>query len=342
MGQEREAAGVLGLSEGSVGQQKWEPQPLEDIVSKFCEGVVVYGPYFEHVLGYHKESLERPEKFFFITYEELKSDPNIHVKKLAEFLGCPFVGKDMEEQVEDVVRSCSSETLKKHEVNNSSVVPSWGIVPYMSWFRQEQDKTQRSQTQKSKLKQIEQKKKMEMEKVKVKEKVEDEEESEQEEEDEEEEEEEGSKEEEKEGVPEEEGPEKEEESSSSSSSSEEDENDDDEMKMKGIKKSCRKRLSALNQEVKLLDEQRKEQNKEIFPNEGATLFDEMVPDVEVDKIINEIVLDILHDQGKPKKKIGNTPSSMTNRVKGVYSRVEKRDSSYIYPEDEKKKKYTKI
>ncbi|KAF7130856.1 hypothetical protein RHSIM_Rhsim10G0058700 [Rhododendron simsii] len=119
-------------------EQKWEPQPLEDIVSKFCEGVVVYGPYFEHVLGYHKESLERPEKFFFITYEELKSDPNIHVKRLAEFLGFPFVGEDMEEQVEEVVRSCSIETLKKHEVNNSTDVPSWSMVSYKSLFRKGQ------------------------------------------------------------------------------------------------------------------------------------------------------------------------------------------------------------
>ncbi|KAF7129939.1 hypothetical protein RHSIM_Rhsim10G0059200 [Rhododendron simsii] len=118
--------------------QKREPQPLEDIVTSFCEGSVTFGPYFDHVLGYQKESLERPEKFFFITYEELKSDPNVHVKRLAEFLGCPFVGEDMEEQVEEVVRSCSIETLKKHEVNNSSVVPSWTIVPYKSLFRKGQ------------------------------------------------------------------------------------------------------------------------------------------------------------------------------------------------------------
>lgn len=118
--------------------QKREPQPLEDIVSKFCGGSVIYGPYFDHVLGYQKESLERPEKFFFITYEELKSDPNIHVKRLAEFLGCPFVGEDTEEQVEEVVKSCSIETLKKHEVNNSSDVPSWTIVSYKSFFRKGQ------------------------------------------------------------------------------------------------------------------------------------------------------------------------------------------------------------
>ncbi|KAF7130169.1 hypothetical protein RHSIM_Rhsim10G0058900 [Rhododendron simsii] len=118
--------------------QKREPQPLEDIVASFCDGSVIFGPYFDHVLGYQKESLERPEKFFFITYEELKSDPNIHVKRLAEFLGCPFVGEDIDEQVKEVVRSCSIETLKKHEVNNSSDVPSWSRVSYKSLFRKGQ------------------------------------------------------------------------------------------------------------------------------------------------------------------------------------------------------------
>lgn len=59
----------------------------QHVVDKFCEGVVVYGPFFEHVLGYKKESLKRPEKFFFITYEELKSYTNTHVTRLAEFLG---------------------------------------------------------------------------------------------------------------------------------------------------------------------------------------------------------------------------------------------------------------
>ncbi|KAG5537073.1 hypothetical protein RHGRI_024499 [Rhododendron griersonianum] len=93
-------------------------------------------------------------------------------------------------------------------------------------------------------------------------------------------------------------------------------------------------------EVELPDEQRKDEDEEIFPNEGAILLDEMVSDVQVDKTINETVLDILHDQDKPKKKTGKTPSSMTNRVKAVYTRVEKRDSSYIYPEDGKKKKDT--
>lgn len=33
-----------------------------------------------------------------------------HVKKLAEFLGCPF---DNEKQVEEVVRNCSIQTFEK-------------------------------------------------------------------------------------------------------------------------------------------------------------------------------------------------------------------------------------
>ncbi|KAI8534222.1 hypothetical protein RHMOL_Rhmol10G0072400 [Rhododendron molle] len=125
--------------ENLISLEDREPRPLEDVVPKFCAGTVIYGPYYEHVLGYHTESLERPEKFFFVAYEELKSDPKTHVKRLAEFLGCPFEGgDDMDEQVEEVVRSCSVENLKKQEVNNSTDVPSWGMMPYKSYFRKGQ------------------------------------------------------------------------------------------------------------------------------------------------------------------------------------------------------------
>ncbi|KAG5527753.1 hypothetical protein RHGRI_028634 [Rhododendron griersonianum] len=111
---------------------KRAPWPLEDAVDKFCDGFLPFGPYYEHVLGYQKESIERPKKFFFITYEELQSDTKTHVKKLAEFLGCPF---DNEEQVEEVVRSCSIETLRNHEVNKSSDVSKFFPLPLNSFFR---------------------------------------------------------------------------------------------------------------------------------------------------------------------------------------------------------------
>lgn len=106
---------------------------LDEAVDKFCSGVLPCGPYYDHVLGYRKASLESPKKVFFITYEELKNDSRTHVRRLAEFLGCPF-GED--EEVEEVVKSCSFEVISSHEVNKSEDFPSWFPVPYNSFFRQ--------------------------------------------------------------------------------------------------------------------------------------------------------------------------------------------------------------
>ncbi|CAK9175403.1 unnamed protein product [Ilex paraguariensis] len=121
---------------GKSKSPETKPWTLDVAVDKFCRGVVPFGPYYDHVLEYWKESLEKPQKVYFITYEELKNDPKTQVKKLAEFLGCPFVGDDKELEVEMVVKSCSIETLKNHEVNKSNDSPSWSPVPYNSFFRQ--------------------------------------------------------------------------------------------------------------------------------------------------------------------------------------------------------------
>ncbi|KAL2476786.1 Cytosolic sulfotransferase 5 [Abeliophyllum distichum] len=112
-----------------------EPWPLEVAVEKFCNGIVPCGPYYDHVMGYKKESLEKPNKVLFITYVKLMNEPKTHVKKLAEFLGCPFQGEDKEKQVEDIVKSCSFEVLSNHEVNKFEDFPSWFQVPFNSFFR---------------------------------------------------------------------------------------------------------------------------------------------------------------------------------------------------------------
>ncbi|OIT38822.1 cytosolic sulfotransferase 12 [Nicotiana attenuata] len=117
---------------------KWKnvedgPWPLEEAIEKFCAGIFPGGPYYDHVMGFKTASLVKPKNIFFITYEELLSDPNTHVKRLAEFLGCPF---DREEEVEEVVKSCSFDILSSYEVNKSEDFPSWFQVPYNSFFRQ--------------------------------------------------------------------------------------------------------------------------------------------------------------------------------------------------------------
>ncbi|CAN1344822.1 Cytosolic sulfotransferase 15 [Linum perenne] len=94
------------------------PLPLEEAFEMYCKGVVGYGPFWEHMLGYWNESQERPEKVLFFKYEDMKEDVGSHVRKLAEFLGCPFSkGEEEEGLVGEIARLCSFEKLKELEVN---------------------------------------------------------------------------------------------------------------------------------------------------------------------------------------------------------------------------------
>ncbi|XP_047949281.1 cytosolic sulfotransferase 5-like [Salvia hispanica] len=113
-----------------------DPWELEAAVDQFCDGVVPFGPYYDHVLGYREVSINMPQKVLFVTYEELKEDTRSHVRRIGEFLGCPFVGENGEEQVEKIVRLCSFEILSNQEVNKSSELPESGFpLPYNSFFR---------------------------------------------------------------------------------------------------------------------------------------------------------------------------------------------------------------
>ncbi|EEF32713.1 Flavonol 3-sulfotransferase, putative [Ricinus communis] len=94
--------------------------PLEEVFQGFCKGVTMYGPYWDHVLGYWKASLQFPDRILFIKYEDLQLDTLSSVKRLAEFMGCPFT---MEEErqglVQEVVDLCSFQLLSNLEVNKS-------------------------------------------------------------------------------------------------------------------------------------------------------------------------------------------------------------------------------
>ncbi|KAL3336588.1 hypothetical protein AABB24_029307 [Solanum stoloniferum] len=91
---------------------------IEEMFDHFCKGVSLYGPFWNQVLDYWKESIENPDKVFFLMYEEIKKQPKIQLKRLAEFLECPF---SIEEEncgvVEEILRMCSFENLRNLEVN---------------------------------------------------------------------------------------------------------------------------------------------------------------------------------------------------------------------------------
>ncbi|KAF2300850.1 hypothetical protein GH714_017797 [Hevea brasiliensis] len=96
------------------------PLLREDCFNMYCNGAIGFGPFWDHMLGYWKESLERPDKVLFLKYEDMKEDTSFHLKKLAKFLGCPFSMEEEKERViEDIAKLCSFEKMKNLEVNKS-------------------------------------------------------------------------------------------------------------------------------------------------------------------------------------------------------------------------------
>ncbi|KAK9283588.1 hypothetical protein L1049_011837 [Liquidambar formosana] len=47
------------------------PLTIEDALDMFCRGISNWGPFWDHVLGYWKASLENPQKVLFLKYEDM-------------------------------------------------------------------------------------------------------------------------------------------------------------------------------------------------------------------------------------------------------------------------------
>jgi hypothetical protein len=96
-----------------------EPLSVETAADFFCDGVTLFGPYWDHVLGYWRAHLAHPEQVLFFRYEEMSRDPAEHVRKLAEFVGRPF-GEDEEKvgAVDAIVKLCSFEHMIGLEATN--------------------------------------------------------------------------------------------------------------------------------------------------------------------------------------------------------------------------------
>ncbi|XP_050221186.1 cytosolic sulfotransferase 15-like [Mercurialis annua] len=107
---------------------------IDELFDLFFKGLCAFGPFWDHVLAYWKESLENPEKVLFLKYEDLKEDAVSHLKRLAEFLGHPFSPEEERQGViEEIVRVCSLKNLKDLEVNkNGKFMPSF---PNKCFFR---------------------------------------------------------------------------------------------------------------------------------------------------------------------------------------------------------------
>ncbi|CAN8308050.1 unnamed protein product [Cochlearia groenlandica] len=107
---------------------------IESMFESFCSGVGFFGPYWEHVLSYWRGSLEDPKHVLFMRYEELKAEPFAQVKRLAEFLDCPFTKEEEESgSVDKVIELCSLSYLSGLEINKTG--KSFDNVSYSVFFR---------------------------------------------------------------------------------------------------------------------------------------------------------------------------------------------------------------
>ncbi|RHN40339.1 putative P-loop containing nucleoside triphosphate hydrolase [Medicago truncatula] len=93
---------------------------LEESFERYCKGICFFGPFWDNMLGYLKESIERPDRVLFLKYEDLKEDVNFHTKRIAEFVGFPFTEEEENNGViENIIKLCSFESMKESSENKS-------------------------------------------------------------------------------------------------------------------------------------------------------------------------------------------------------------------------------
>ncbi|KAK6921959.1 Sulfotransferase domain [Dillenia turbinata] len=108
----------------STRSEERGPYPFEKAFEDFCNGVFPFGPFFDHVLQYWKESLNMPGKILVLKYEEMMRAPEEEMKRLALFLGRPF---ENDEEVTKVRSRCSLERLKNLDVNKNGIGAASGV-----------------------------------------------------------------------------------------------------------------------------------------------------------------------------------------------------------------------
>lgn len=115
-------------------QKEVDKSLLESSLDSLCSGVGYFGPIWENVLSYWRGSLEDPEHILFMRYEEMKSEPAAQVKRLAEFLGCPFTEEEEEGgSVDKILELCSLHSLSSMEINKTGKTSN--NVHHSNFFR---------------------------------------------------------------------------------------------------------------------------------------------------------------------------------------------------------------
>ncbi|XP_010476383.1 PREDICTED: cytosolic sulfotransferase 1-like [Camelina sativa] len=115
-------------------QKELEKSILESLFESSCRGVGFYGPFWEHVLSYWRGSLEDSKHVLFMRYEDMKAEPFAQIKRLAEFLGCPFTEEEEHSgSIHKILELCSLRNLSGLEINKTGKTAN--NVHYSNFFR---------------------------------------------------------------------------------------------------------------------------------------------------------------------------------------------------------------
>ncbi|EOA39305.1 hypothetical protein CARUB_v10012325mg [Capsella rubella] len=110
-----------------------EDYSFEAMFESVCNGVTLYGPFWDHALSYWRGSLEDPKHVLFLMYEDLKAEPRTQLKRLADFLDCPFTKEEEDSgSVDKILELCSLSNLSSLEINKTGAS---GGVDYKTYFR---------------------------------------------------------------------------------------------------------------------------------------------------------------------------------------------------------------
>ncbi|EYU27151.1 hypothetical protein ABFS82_02G128100 [Erythranthe guttata] len=121
------------LIDNKIEKDHAGPLGLDESFDMFCEGTHPVGPFWDHMTGYWNAQLENPRKVLFLKYEDMKEDIVFNVKKIADFLGCPFSSEEEERgMVEEISEMCSFQSLKNVDRNGYSFK---GIFKNSTFFR---------------------------------------------------------------------------------------------------------------------------------------------------------------------------------------------------------------